>query len=74
MYNNGDNGARGDRFSIKDDTFIMMPIPMPKDRKEQIFIADFFSRLDTMISAQEQKLDKLRSLKKSFLEKMFVSQ
>lgn len=73
MYNNGDNGARGDRFSIKDDTFIMMPIHMPKDRKEQIFIADFFSRLDTLISAQEQKLDKLHSLKKSFLEKMFVS-
>ena len=73
MYNNGDNGARGDRFSIKDDTFIMMPIPMPKDRKEQIFIADFFSRLDTLISAQEQKLNKLHSLKKSFLEKMFVS-
>lgn len=73
MYNDGDNGARGDRFSIKDDTFIMMPIHMPKDRKEQIFIADFFSRLDTLISAQEQKLDKLHSLKKSFLEKMFVS-
>lgn len=73
MYNNGDNGARGDRFSIKDDTLIRMPIPIPKDEKEQIHIADFFSRLDTLISAQEQKLDKLRSLKKSFLEKMFVN-
>ena len=73
MYNNGDNGARGDRFSIKDETLIKMPIPMPKDEKEQIYIADFFSRLDTLISAQEQKVSKLRSLKKSFLEKMFVT-
>ena len=46
---------------------------MPKDEKEQIYIADFFSRLDTLISAQEQKVSKLRSLKKSFLEKMFVT-
>lgn len=74
MYNNGDNGARGDRFSIKDDTLIRMPIPIPKDEKEQIYIANFFSRIDTLISAQEQKLVKLRSMKKSFLEKMFVSQ
>ncbi len=46
---------------------------IPPTKEEQIIIADFFSRLDTLISAQEQKLDKLRSLKKSFLEKMFVS-
>lgn len=73
MYYNGDNGARGDRFSIKNDVFVKMPIPVPQDEKEQIYIAEFFSRLDTLISAQEQKSAKLRSLKKSFLEKMFVS-
>jgi len=73
MYYNGDNGARGDRFSIKNDVFVKMPIPVPQDEKEQIYIAEFFSRLDSLISAQEQKIGKLRSLKKSFLEKMFVS-
>ena len=48
-------------------------IQMPNEPKEQIYIAKYFSRFDTLISAQEQKLDKLRSLKKSFLEKMFVN-
>ena len=47
---------------------------IPRTKEEQIKIATFFSRLDTLISAQEQKLVKLHSLKKSFLEKMFVSQ
>lgn len=50
-----------------------MEITIPVDLKEQIYIAEFFSRLDSLISAQEQKSAKLRSLKKSFLEKMFVS-
>ena len=50
-----------------------LPIQIPNDPKEQIHIVNFFNRLDTLISAQEQKLDKLRSLKKSFLEKMFVN-
>lgn len=48
-------------------------IQMPNEPKEQIYIAKYFSRFDTLISAQEQKLNKLRSLKKSFLEKMFVN-
>lgn len=48
-------------------------IQMPNEPKEQIYIAKYFSRFDTLISAHEQKLNKLRSLKKSFLEKMFVN-
>lgn len=48
-------------------------IQMPNEPKEQIYIAKYFSRFDTLISTQEQKLNKFRSLKKSFLEKMFVN-
>ena len=73
MYYNGDNGARGDRFSIKNEVFVKMPIPIPSDEKEQKAIASYFSHLDTLISTQENKVRKFRSLKKSFLEKMFVS-
>lgn len=50
-----------------------LAIQMPNEPKEQISIVKYFSRLDILISAQEQKLNKLRSLKKSFLEKMFVN-
>lgn len=50
-----------------------LEVKIPVDEKEQIYIANYFSRIDSLISAQEQKVEKLRSLKKSFLEKMFVS-
>lgn len=50
-----------------------LAIQMPNEPKEQISIVKYFSRIDILISAQEQKLNKLRSLKKSFLEKMFVN-
>ena len=65
-------GIRDGR-SISVDDFFNLSFCFPLDPKEQIYIAEFFSRLDTLISAQEQKLGKLRSLKKSFLEKMFVA-
>ena len=59
--------------AVSVDDFFNLSFCFPLDPKEQIYIAEFFSRLDTLISAQEQKLGKLRSLKKSFLEKMFVA-
>jgi len=58
---------------VSDDGALSGTVVFPDNIKEQITIAKYFSRLDTLISAHEQKLDKLRSLKKSFLEKMFVN-
>lgn len=39
--------------------------------KEQMTISSFFTALDTLISLNQQKLDKLKTFKKSCLEKMF---
>lgn len=64
-------GIRDGR-SISVDDFFELHFSYPS-KDEQQKIALFFSCLDTLISAQEQKVSKLRSLKKSFLEKMFVS-
>jgi len=64
-------GIRDGRSISVDDFFELLFTYPSKD--EQHKIASFFSCLDTLISAHEQKLDKLRSLKKSFLEKMFVN-
>ncbi len=61
-----------DGRSISVEDFFDLPFCYPS-KDEQHKIASFFSCLDTLISAQEQKVSKLRSLKKSFLEKMFVS-
>lgn len=39
---------------------------------EQKKIGSYFSHLDSLISLQQRKLDKLKNIKKSLLEKMFV--
>ena len=67
-------GARNHGLlNISPDDFFDIPILIPIDIEEQKCISRFFFRLDSLILAQEQKLGKLRSLKRSFLEKMFVT-
>ena len=70
MNFNGDSGARSDRFSIKDDVFFQMPIPVPHI-EEQRKIGLFLTRLDHLITLHQRKYDKLQVLKKAMLEKMF---
>ena len=41
-------------------------------KEEQHKIASFFRSLDTQISLQEQRLEKLKQIKSACLEKMFV--
>ena len=72
MYLNGDSGARFDRFSIKDIVFFEMPILFPASVAEQQKIGQFFSKYDSLISAQQKEIDKLKDIKKSLLQKMFV--
>jgi type I restriction enzyme S subunit len=71
MYFNGDTGARSDRFSIKDSVFFEMPIPIP-DIDEQIKIGKYLSKLDSLITLQQYKMETLQNFKKSLLEKMFT--
>ena len=70
MNFNGDSGARSDRFSIKDDVFFQMPIPVPHI-EEQRKIGLFLTQLDQLITLHQRKFDKLQVLKKAMLEKMF---
>ena len=39
---------------------------------EQRRIGEFFDRLDTLITLHQRKLELLRNIKKSMLDKMFV--
>lgn len=67
-------GARNHGLlNISPDDFFDIPILIPSDPQEQQAISHFFSCLDTLITAQERKVFKLRCLKKSFLGKMFVT-
>ena len=70
MNYNGDSGARSDRFSIKDNIFFEMPIVIPRI-EEQIKIGKYMLKLDNLITLHQRKLDKLKNIKKSMLEKMF---
>ena len=70
MFLNGDSGARADRFSIKDSIFFDMPIPVPCI-EEQKQVGEYFSKLDNLITLHQRKLNKLKKVKKSMLEKMF---
>ena len=47
-------------------------ISYPKSENEQAAIGKYFSRLDHLITLHQRKLEKLKIIKKSFLEKMFV--
>lgn len=73
MRNNGNTGARHDRFAITDDDFFNMPIPIPQGVEEQLKIADFLMHLESSISLHSEELERLKSLKQSCLESMFVN-
>ena len=66
------SGARMDGLlNISYEEYTSIPIMMP-ERGEQSKIANFFKHLDHLITLHQRKLEKLKIIKKSFLEKMFV--
>ena len=71
MNFNGDSGARSDRFSIKDNVFFQMPIPI-LHLDEQRKIGKLLTSLDNLITLHQRELEKLQNIKKAMLEKMFV--
>lgn len=71
MNFNGDSGARSDRFSIRDNVFFQMPIPIP-DIDEQRKIGELLTCLDNLITLHQRKVDHLKELKKGLLQQMFV--
>lgn len=72
MFKNGNSGARSDRFSISDDVFVEMPIAHPKSKREQKTIGNFLASMDAALQNETYKLTKLRTMKQSLLQKMFV--
>ena len=66
-------GARNHGLlNISADGFLGTSISIPEDIDEQQKIANFFKTLDTLITLRTQQLAKLKSLKTSCLQKMFV--
>lgn len=73
MYENGNSGARSDRFSISNEEFAKMPISLPKNKKEQKAIGEAIEAQEELIKTTEQKLERIRDIKQSLLKAMFVN-
>ena len=54
MNFNGDSGAKSDRFSIRDNVFFQMPIPIP-DIDEQRKIGELLTCLDNLITLHQRE-------------------
>ena len=66
-------GARNHGLlNIGAEDFLDIDIIVPKSKEEQQKIASFFSSLDSQISLQEKRLEKLKQIKSACLDKMFV--
>ena len=53
-------------------TFTKFDILLPKSVDEQELIGEYFKLLDKLITLHQRKLDKLKNIKKSMLDNMFV--
>ena len=58
--------------SIKVSQLVDVEYFVTQDIEEQRLIGDLFYNLDSLITLHQRKLEKLKIVKKSFLEKMFV--
>ena len=61
-----------DGKSISFDDFSTLVFIYPSSKNEQQKIGQFFSKYDSLISAQQNEIDKLKDIKKSLLQKMFI--
>lgn len=66
-------GARNHGLlNISSEDFLDLKIFAPKSKNEQALIAEYVSVLDKVVGGTSSKLAKLRSMKQSLLQKMFV--
>ena len=66
-------GARNHGLlNIAPDDFFDTMVSLPESQAEQQTIGAFFSRLDSLITLHQRKLELLQNIKKSLLDKMFA--
>lgn len=64
--------AGGTRQRISRSNLGCLQVAFPPNKLEQSKAGLLFSKLDTLITLHQRKLEKLKTIKKSLLEKMFV--
>ena len=66
------NGAGSTFVEVSGKQMASMQLMMPKNYQEQQQIGTYFRSLDNLITLHQRELEKLQSIKKALLEKMFV--
>jgi len=64
MYQNGDSGARSDRYAIKDKVFNKLPIYIPQKIEEQKLIFEINHKINSLLYLQQRKLELISALEK----------
>ena len=79
LFSNEENQYKAKRIvmgavqpSIKVSQLVDVEYMLTQNVKEQQKIGEYFSNLDHLITLHQRKLEKLKNIKKSMLEKMFV--
>ena len=65
-------GAGSTFVEVSGKQMAVMELMMPPTMREQQTIGGFFQQLDHLITLHQRELEKLQSIKKALLEKMFV--
>lgn len=58
--------------TLKPEAFLDMSVFIPTDSEEQRLIGEYFASLDSQITLQTQRLEKLKQIKSACLDNMFV--
>ena len=64
-------GITSDNWNLKYPALSQIEILISIDEGEQTKIAEYFTQFDNLITLHQRKLEKLKNIKKSMLEKMF---
>ena len=65
-------GITSDNWNLKYPALSQIEIFVSKDEQEQAKIAKYFENLDNLITLHQRKYEKLKNIKKSLLERMFI--
>lgn len=71
LFHQNSQGLVSDTLNLKYETFSKIKYFLPPTTAEQQKIAKCLSELDTLISAQDQKVDALKEKKKGLMQQMF---
>ncbi|MDB0589047.1 restriction endonuclease subunit S [Bifidobacterium adolescentis] len=71
-FDDAATGSLIEKRRVKYSTLCQLIFLMPKGMDEKKRIGAFFDRLDSLITLHQRKLELLRNIKKSMLDKMFV--